>query len=196
MQFRAFWRRDSAAHSTMTPTTALKAKLDSIYRHSGGKASEALSAQSDPRLSAINETKLDRGGLNGAGVVGLSPFFDGKVPEAFKAIYSEEELSALAALRGSPQDVEKRMKVGETALMSFSIFQELASPLRFPWAQIILMIVAALTLNPLMNELVSWQAIADCQLQNQSGLPLFVCVTNLCLCNKPCAMLTARVMQV
>jgi hypothetical protein len=67
--------------------------------------------QDDPRFAGIKESRFDRGGLNGAGVVGLKPFFEGRVPDAFKEVYSEDELAALAALKGSPRDIEERMKV-------------------------------------------------------------------------------------
>jgi hypothetical protein len=71
----------------------------------------SLPPQDDPRFAGIKESRFDRGGLNGAGVVGLKPFFEGRVPDAFKDVYSEDEVAALAALKGSPRDIEERMKV-------------------------------------------------------------------------------------
>ncbi len=62
-------------------------------------------------LASIKETEFNRGGSNGAGVPGLKPFIDGVVPEEFKDFYSADELHALAQLKGTPRDIEDRMKV-------------------------------------------------------------------------------------
>jgi lysine 2,3-aminomutase len=62
-------------------------------------------------LDSIKETDFNRGGANGAGVPGLKPFLEGTVPEAYRSFYSSEELTALSALRGTPRDIEDRMKV-------------------------------------------------------------------------------------
>lgn len=47
-------------------------------------------------------------------ITGLQKFFDGSVPEDLRALYSEAELSALKAVRGTARDVEKRMPVKVT----------------------------------------------------------------------------------
>lgn len=62
-------------------------------------------------LASIQETEFNRGGAAGAGVPGLKPFIEGTVPEPFKNFYSVEELEALSQLKGTPRDIEDRMKV-------------------------------------------------------------------------------------
>ncbi len=62
-------------------------------------------------LAQIEETEFNRGGIRGAGVPGLAPFIEGRVPEEFKGFYTDEELAALTALKGTERDIEDRMKV-------------------------------------------------------------------------------------
>lgn len=57
-------------------------------------------------LDSVENPKYDRDGIHG-----LTPFFERKVAEDVQAFYSEEELDALRALRGTERDVEKRMPV-------------------------------------------------------------------------------------
>jgi len=62
-------------------------------------------------LDSLQETEFNRGGANGAGVPGLKPFLEGTVPEEFKGFYSQDELDALSQIKGTPRDIEDRMKV-------------------------------------------------------------------------------------
>lgn len=116
VQCQVAGEKSSEGQRTVTLDPAPEVELSSspldLERLFRGADPRVLPPQEDSRLAAIKESRFDRGGLNGAGIVGLRPFFEGKVPEAFKEVYSEEELAALAALQGSAQDVEKRMKVG------------------------------------------------------------------------------------
>ncbi|CAG8777723.1 5391_t:CDS:1 [Gigaspora margarita] len=62
-------------------------------------------------ISIIKDNNFDRGGFHGSGVVGLKPFLDNKVPDEFKLLYTQQELKKLTQLRGTPRDIEERMKV-------------------------------------------------------------------------------------
>ena len=57
-------------------------------------------------LDTVENPKYDRDGIHG-----LTPFFEKKVDDDVQAFYSEQELEALQALKGSERDVEKRMPV-------------------------------------------------------------------------------------
>ncbi|KAI5074024.1 hypothetical protein GOP47_0012037 [Adiantum capillus-veneris] len=62
-------------------------------------------------LAKIENTRFDRGGLYGSGVVGLKPFFTGKIPLGFETVYSPQELEKLQQLQSTDRDVEARMTV-------------------------------------------------------------------------------------
>lgn len=57
-------------------------------------------------LDSIRNGKYDRQIIKG-----LHKFIDGKAPEDMKSFYSEDELEALTALKGTVKDVEARMPV-------------------------------------------------------------------------------------
>ncbi|MCY4357764.1 MAG: hypothetical protein OXD01_09640 [Gammaproteobacteria bacterium] len=44
-------------------------------------------------------------------ITGLKKFMDGKAPDYMRSFYSTNELKAIAALKGTPKDLEKRMPV-------------------------------------------------------------------------------------
>lgn len=75
------------------------------------KYSSLTNVKIEKYIENIKETKFNRGGLNGSGVVGLSPFFNNKIPNNFKNLYSEKELKELSKLKNTSRDIEKRMKV-------------------------------------------------------------------------------------
>jgi L-lysine 2,3-aminomutase len=60
-------------------------------------------------LDTVESPRYDRESING-----LRPFFDEKMPEAMRGFYSQDELDALQALKGTERDVETRMPVKMT----------------------------------------------------------------------------------
>lgn len=64
------------------------------------------SAREQEFLATVENPKYDRDGIHG-----LSPFLDGKVEGDLVGFYSDAELAALRALKGTARDVEKRMPV-------------------------------------------------------------------------------------
>ncbi|MDJ0923814.1 MAG: hypothetical protein QNJ77_04560 [Acidimicrobiia bacterium] len=67
------------------------------------------SAREQAFLDTVENPKYDRQIING-----LSMFFEGREPEDMKGFYSEDELAALKALKGTERDVEQRMPVKVT----------------------------------------------------------------------------------
>ena len=57
-------------------------------------------------LEKVENPRYDRGMIRG-----LSKFIGNKIPEEMQGFYSEKELEELAALKGTPNDVEARMPV-------------------------------------------------------------------------------------
>ena len=60
-------------------------------------------------LATVENPRYDRQIING-----LSPFFKDRVPEDVRGFYSDQELEALRALKGTERDVEARMPVKMT----------------------------------------------------------------------------------
>lgn len=60
-------------------------------------------------LDTVESPRYDRESING-----LRPFFDEKMPEDMRGFYSDSELEALKALKGTERDVEARMPVKMT----------------------------------------------------------------------------------
>ncbi len=60
-------------------------------------------------LAKVESPKYQRDNVNG-----LTPFLEGRVPEDMKGFYTEQELAALRALKGTERDVEARMPVKMT----------------------------------------------------------------------------------
>jgi L-lysine 2,3-aminomutase len=60
-------------------------------------------------LDTVENPKYDRQILNGLGM-----FFEGREPDDMKGFYSEDEIAALRALKGTERDVERRMPVKVT----------------------------------------------------------------------------------
>ena len=60
-------------------------------------------------LNTVESPRYDRESING-----LRPFFDEKMPEDMRGFYSDSELEALKALKGTERDVEARMPVKMT----------------------------------------------------------------------------------
>ena len=57
-------------------------------------------------LDSVETPRYDRESING-----LKPFFDEKLPDDMRGFYSDGELEALKALKGTERDVEARMPV-------------------------------------------------------------------------------------
>ena len=64
------------------------------------------SAREQAFLDTVETPRYERDSING-----LKPFFGEKVPEDMRGFYSESELEALQALKGTERDVEARMPV-------------------------------------------------------------------------------------
>ena len=60
-------------------------------------------------LDSVENTRYDRQSING-----LTPFFEGRVADDIAGFYSEAEIEALRALKGTERDVEDRMPVKMT----------------------------------------------------------------------------------
>ena len=73
------------------------------------KAKYQPSEKEQAFLDSVQNTKYDR-----QIITGIRKFVDGTVPDEMKGFYSDAELEKLAALTGTPQDVEKRMPVKMT----------------------------------------------------------------------------------
>ena len=67
------------------------------------------SARAQAFLAKVESPRYDRQLISG-----LKPFFDGRAPADLASLYSEQELDALRALKGTERDVEKRMPVKVT----------------------------------------------------------------------------------
>ena len=67
------------------------------------------SAKAEAFLASVENAKYDR-----QIITGLQKFFDGKIPDDMRALYSSEELRALREVRGTFKDVEARMPVKVT----------------------------------------------------------------------------------
>ena len=60
-------------------------------------------------LATVENPRYDRQIING-----LSPFFKDRVPDDVRGFYSDREIEALRALKGTERDVEARMPVKMT----------------------------------------------------------------------------------
>ena len=60
-------------------------------------------------LDTVESPRYERNNING-----LRLFFEGRVPDAVRGFYSDEEIEALRALKGTERDVEARMPVKMT----------------------------------------------------------------------------------
>lgn len=67
------------------------------------------SARAQAFLDTVESPKYERNNVNG-----LKPFLDERVPEEMRGFYSQAELTALRALKGTERDVEARMPVKVT----------------------------------------------------------------------------------
>ncbi len=70
------------------------------------RAEHVPTAREQAFLDTVENPKYDRQIING-----LDPFFEDRAPEDMKGFYSQDEIAALLACRGTDRDVEARMPV-------------------------------------------------------------------------------------